>query len=1822
MILFLLLLTLALFPALRFLAGMRHSALENRPLLLGAICALLAAALIVVYLDREPQWRAASEIAWTGVGASTSSDPLVMGGPREQALVGWPNGAFFPVLDAQLQGQRIGLKVTGGGGFVEFDREIRNGTAFSVGHPVTVGDFDVQVLGEEWWHFWNGTRFRIVHRSQGLAADFFLNSSKIHVYSLQQLAEVPAAQLRKDKATAGLASQLENWAFGRRLLIRNNSEFRILSSDDIDTLSVPNNSDLTLHWVGLSQTFRLQSKQGVLEALFAPPWRVGSPLPPSTESTGSIQLKVTGRPLPGDVAFVVPLGGPSGKFSETITLSDNQFDRPEGTDTSPIHGIVSERLVRFPHLTLRISLIKDLWSPLGFAVALALALGMFWGGLAILWSRLRLSDQWTIAGLLLSLWVILLVRILLALRYASEPTYLDGFALRGVANAFLALVLIPALIALAARLRHDLRYPFDSVGQKARAGNYVLLYAFLTLAVGCAVEFAITKYLWPNLENLVSLGWLWTTFLVLGIAVILVRIVAIYRLDESKVSSVRLRSILRWIHDWLVEWEPLKAVATDTGQSFWQKLGVTTDGVLDYPTPTTQERRQTWLRVARVLVWIIGILLLMVFFFGAIGQVRVGQEIIGPITACWLPAVLWLTIRQWFTPQSKMSAIFNWPFYLGLSVLVLLLPVFALPIVLRDTGGVVSTLAVFLPLLALLRAGAGPRRVWLVPFLAILLAFAGVFLFYLNLQPLLPAAHYMKFGVGEAPVRLLVFKKGARAAVDMLSAAVLSEDSATPARKIGQGLEHAWENTAIAHRGDWRGIGFANAPTRRSGIPQQTLAADSTFSFYIFSEYGLLGAGSLLLLYFFPLIFILLSARLRFDVGHALAALVASAFLLEALTHAAMNLGILPFTGRNLPLLAVGSRTDFLKWLILFSVAARALLWRNKNLPTGFSTPFSMISNESTFAARGQESLPEPRARYWKSVAWIVSLPAFMLGVILTTGYAIVGNNRLEKPFDWSSMESTIQEWVDTGDLYFDEGNKEIIAKPSISLGAESLLGQEIERFNEQSEDEKFGRSSPHGPTNFMERLRQMSSIQAYDELMNELRTRDQALFERHRPLLFELTPPLAFVDESDTIPTVNAPYGIRMNRDYFTSTDFESRRQLPSVAFRDGIAGTFMLSGGGAEIFIPLRKSTNLDHRVVMLERVGNSLREIQDTFPTGSRATLTLRFLGPSKPRKGKKAGAKGTLVSRDLVLGEFEATADGGLSLQPNVQLDRKTPSGKYERLRPGVRTRLAAGDTLQLAAQIATGFQPSLEVHFSSRGALIGDAWVNGHSVVAYDPDPVLPWTIYLASALPGEKKRLGDGARQHYRTLTIDRRLQEIAESFSTQVGRNHYNEYLQTTAARSEPQPPRIGLAVINLSGEVLAVGGWPRMSSGSDWQLSPAGDWIPPVTWVEDKAPAVLRNRYSGDRNFDPVEIGSAGKPIWASAVIGVHPDLPSRLAVSGPPGPEADVFGITITNRPWTILHESTSLDGKGWCDLPAYLARSDNRYQLRLGFLGLALPDRDSPSTISEEGNSPSTHESMDRGGTAWHRFPRFPLEIDFGSARPKNIRDLDRTSLAEHLLHMFSISTSRGMIDFRRSFWTGDERHDRPEEPDRPFNPSLDNISPKAPDFSLNTIRDPRQYANLLLGGGNNRWANVDLAAAFATVVTGTPILAHATMLPSKQVLPFERESFAVSELLKRGLTAVAMNNLGTAHAGLSGTGALAAIGNMGRVQIYAKTGTLRTRKDRPPTSRILIALVVEGSKPHGLVLALFVERATEGDATRLIGHFISANRQELERVLAQ
>ena len=55
--------------------------------------------------------------------------------------------------------------------------------------------------------------------------------------------------------------------------------------------------------------------------------------------------------------------------------------------------------------------------------------------------------------------------------------------------------------------------------------------------------------------------------------------------------------------------------------------------------------------------------------------------------------------------------------------------------------------------------------------------------------------------------------------------------------------------------------------------------------------------------------------------------LVFFSFFLEGAFHASMNMGLVPFTGRNYPLLSVASVSDLLHWTIVFALAAQAVHW-------------------------------------------------------------------------------------------------------------------------------------------------------------------------------------------------------------------------------------------------------------------------------------------------------------------------------------------------------------------------------------------------------------------------------------------------------------------------------------------------------------------------------------------------------------------------------------------------------------------------------------------------------------------------------------------------------------------------------------------------------------------------------------------------------------------------------------------------------------------------------------------------------------------------------
>ena len=471
-------------------------------------------------------------------------------------------------------------------------------------------------------------------------------------------------------------------------------------------------------------------------------------------------------------------------------------------------------------------------------------------------------------------------------------------------------------------------------------------------------------------------------------------------------------------------------------------------------------------------------------------------------------------------------------------------------------------------------------------------------------------------------------------------------------------------------------------------------------------------------------------------------------------------------------------------------------------------------------------------------------------------------------------------------------------------------------------------------------------------------------------------------------------------------------------------------------------------------------------------------------------------------------------------------------------------------------------------------------------------------------------------------------------AFMAARGRALHKEILQTLGARSAPRlavPPRVALSIIELpTGRVLAMGGWPRMALGSRWQRDPRTDeWLPPAAWLEREAPTALKLRYQGDRNFDTIEMGSATKPIWAAAVLGVHPQINSQLRVRGVTAEEREVYGIPLQGKPWQV-HASGD-----WVDFSRYLTESDNRYQVRLGFAGLAEAEG---TRVARAGPSISAAESMAGSvPVAWKRYPRFPALIGFSEDTPNRIENLHLTPLAERMRTMFGASVKTGdRRAFHSSFWSGLETDEWPAPgtgllgPEPPEFKDLRPLSPPATLLGLDLFGvprpgqptlSPRNFVDLLLGGGENRWANVEFAAAFAAAVTGRPLVAHITRAEAKAAVGTARVEFpAVAAMLRPGLAGVVGGPRGTATGRFTSEGALAFIKSLPGVRAYAKTGTLVVdQATGRETSRLVLVLVrwkdeKKGLVRSGLVLSMVAERATQGTATTWLAKFLMENRE--------
>jgi len=1498
-----LLILLLLVPLVAWLV---FSALRiNRPQGLSTLLIPVLTAVIPLagslFIISSTEWTRNTEIAWT---ALESRHRLQVGGDIENSPVTWPNQSVSPILMAKSAGpESISLEISSGGGFIldEVSGRFLNGRILNDIGSERIGRY---VISREKTFF--GARYVVgIDGHNGAIANIVLPArirGRNRSYSLSSLLDPSPYERPQDEVWF----ELQEWADKIRLLLTEAGEIRILSPDETVSREVRLPAKLTLIQIGYRQRFRIDhTRNEFIRMDFLPPWRLASPVPPEYKKSGII---VSASAQPGDYAFILPFGKPANNLRRHIRLVDDSDGRPVFSDPDAIlldpesgadtrlppgfgtteagseeillgatsqiqitagdnHRFYLATLANLPRLDMLAWLMLIALTPLLYGIWLT--------------SGMSGAGRWCAHGLALCLWNLLIFRLMLAVRYAIDPRYLDVLAIKGIATSLAGLAVIPGFLLLMTRLRHDLNF-IPQWSQQDRNSHMRQAIGFVALLTAVFfIESNSVSQIWDYLPEKLSyhtgpiailtvLGILIFTFLMILVLFRSNREKRLFALKVIFLGPVAgVEVAIKWFEG---KWKQLLA-----GKELKSRKGLALT---------------IW-----AMIFFIAFPFVMAVISTQLNRIRpvdtFFHDLIVPLLFCWPVAAFWLASRMRIAPGGKLPKRTLWLVF-ACAVLTILLPAIILPVAIFDVGSLYSMLSVFLPLTLFLSA----TRIGLpakATSLAFLLTFLLAGLLYVNFNALitvLPSDY-----ASTAVARVLVFKEGINVQryIPFANAGRRSKASSFHATDIRNGIQHIWENNAIGTAGELTGLGYAQAPTRQSQIRHDTLTFDSVFSFFVLSEYGIIGATGLLLLFACPLAVVLWNGRSHFEIGHALACLIASAFLLEALIHAGMNVSLLPFTGRNMPLLAVNSITDLLRWAILLTAASQAMIWKERD-------PRENILRDTSFTqayARGPETadyssdshLSPPAAsnhvRWGTVVTATCSLPVILAGAVLITANRNRFNEENTTPFNWTVMLESVRAKIDKQELIYDQKSQRIMIRDEkIKNGL--FLSQEIDRFNSLP---PYAKADLIGVSELDEKLKGIQTLSDYDQLMYQFRS-SAAEYRRRRPPLFSIA---REEDKDRTRHPLTVNPGFNSEFSFSIST---RRDDFPTINFRN-------------------------------------------DDQKEGNEIVRSRRW----------------------------------------NSEDDR-------------------------------AGTIP-----------LIGPAWVMGRWISVQRIDAPLPWIAGLTRIINTSLRAAsGRPSRNSLGMLTLDGELQLAAMNFAREKGRSTHSNILKNGGSGRQKLPPRVAVSVISLpEGEVLALGGWPRMSNDHKW-VKIDNEWLPPSQWIEGGMPRPMRSLYRGDRNFDRMLVGSTTKPLWASVVLSIHPGIASSFSTRGPAGAESEVFGIPIDKK-WQVLQ-----DNSNWMNLREYLRTSNNRFQVRLGFLGLAVGSNG--SIMVDDAVSRSDKESMN-GETSWKRYPRFLPEIGFSKDTPRTMRSLVQTPVAEKWYDMYAVEPfsarhdSRKLTGHRLSFWSADE-----------------------------------------------------------------------------------------------------------------------------------------------------------------------------------------------------
>jgi hypothetical protein len=1703
------------------------------PFVLVLVAALVAIPIVILPLASLAEWPRSTQVAWTAAeAADRETGTLTIGGPEHSAILGWPNGNFWPEVRVEpAEGGKLRLRTRGGTALVRAGDQYANGELVELGEgPKQIGKFSVEFKRK-------GLLFRpklIIGRTAVAEPLVIMDPPPKHATRLRVLDSLLIPRLndlrRNGEIDLKNVQALEDWAGSIRILRPEGGELRLVTDGEAwRELEIADAAAMEVLWPRRRLAMRVAENDGAPRIAFEPPWTRTTSLPPFEGKDSS--LSFAREPAIGENTFLLPLGYGASEYrhGEALQISPSGLPRfRDGVDLLPAAPADSPKFarrgeglraafapnrslssVRVPlvirgaadrGLLLTVTMVRDLPTPRALLIALLfawLALAVFMASIAFgNGQRVRLRDLWCIGGVLVAVWTLLLFRVLLAVRYLVSPAAVDEVTVKGLAGSLAALVIIPGLITLAVRLWLHHRPGIDANTHT----RTVTIAVAATLAVMAAIEFTVMpQQVLPNIAARFTSSpfdrLLLVVYLIAGLAI------------------VRSAAAL---------WQLPYRVTFELGRSFWSALG---DAARTDPAAENVFRRfvvQPVLHVWTALqspavkptftIWAAGSVAILVLSRFAPEYMR---QIVAPFWMLGLPALV-LLARPLTGTEDALRVLDGdtagpaetpLPEVIASVVLLAFAPVAIMFGVLGDFGAIYAVLAFWLPL-ALLLLLTSAARMAATLLLVVVVAVSIAYWALLGTYAIAP-------GMTEHILsRVEVMKHGSSAQEWLLDLEAPSAGDAksVTAANVRNALVHEWEHMALVRKGGWTGLGYNHAPASQSYIRQDTIQYDSVYSFFVAGEHGILGGLLLLAIFAAPAI-LLLMRRSSLHIGDILALAIASALFGEAVVHAAMNVAQVWFSGRNLPLLATSSNSDVLRWGLLLGLMAQALLW-------------SSSSNETAVTRR---SIFDPAFAYGARRRWgrITAIAIIAVGLIAAVA---------TKDFAWLAFACAIP-------LAMVLRTREYAA---LALMPALLVVVLVVRGSIHAV-----RSDEYDILTWSRLLKRVDEM--YDAKILRFDPATKRILYRNPDGTLTDRPTGATLLEAEVLRFNAMPDALRMDG---------GRASLPAAFF----------SGS----------ATPHDYYARMYQLWQQQMEQEQRSRPS----VFTIQ-------RTESESEGRSELT--------YEVRGNPDFNVVHTFSED------------------LRQQDLQPIAIRGRSGPVP-----------VLGNAWVMGRWVYAPSTEARqlgLGWLNVAGDAL----FRVSQERRARAAQLTIDEDLQRATQASVEAAGRDLFGNLLAARAPAA--LPPRVALTIVRATtGEVLAMGAWPRAASGDRWRSRNASDgessWRemePPLSWLGTSAPRALASRQAVDHNFASIEMGSAAKPFWATAVLAVHPTLDRKLLVRNGDCDqianercyEREMFGEPIGRKGWQVSPLAR------WVDFSTYLAASDNRYHTRLGLLGLA---KEGANGIVSDGRgaAASDRESLTGSLTPWNRYPALADSTENTRDHPDRLAKLHQQPVAMAMRDLFGAATGAPPAEgeTRRhllSFWSGDERDDlRTSEGLDP----LAMVSPEAVDLRLSGVRDTREFIAILLGGASSRWSNVAAAAAFSSWAMHKPVVPHivarnnATVpLPSRSAAYNERAT-AAAEKLQSGLRRVIRE--GTA---IAIRGRVASLEQ--DYDVYAKTGTLVTIDPDRPTSRILMVIIARdgnGNVRNAITLSFVAERSSSGFATAQLGRFLEQHEGELVRLL--